>query len=1704
MPLMNHPVAFARPACSASSLQRYAADSTTAAAAHPKTKPLIHSVSRRFSRLLFACAPLLLGAAALVPATPAQAQVVDICDRTAQVETAILAKLSHSDCSAVTSAELAGIGGTLALNSKGITSLQAGDFSGLSSVTSLNLASNSLTSLPDGVFGELIYLTSLDLGSNQLASLPDEIFNSPAKLTDLDLSGNSGAPFTVTLSLIAGDFNTVRVQMTSSAWATFGVPLVAGNGTLSMSSVTIPKGATLSNAVAFTPDSDSNTVSTVSIDTLPTLPTNFAGLTLAKGSSLTMIQGGICTRSPKVRAYILNALSGVSDCGEVTATHLASLTGTMTLSAQGATTLQAGDFAGLSGLTGLDLANRNIASLPQGVFGDLAKLTTLNLSGNSLTELPAGVFAGLSSLSSVDLSGNTGAPFTLPLVLREDGNGGVHVYLEHGAPRALSIPLQVAGGSLSASSVTIAAGATISQTVTYTADGSGDAMSVSFGVTLPSAGTGVQLGAGASLTFADDGICGRTWQVQTAILAWLEQNDCGAVTRDDLAGIGGTLDLSGFGIASLRYGDFSGLSSLTGLGLSDNELTSLPEGVFSGLSSLESLILQNNALTSLPSGVFSGLSSLEYLELNHIALTSLPEGVFSGLSSLEILYLQNNALTSLPSGVFSGLSSLEYLNLNGNALTSLLSGVFSGLSSLEYLNLNGNALTSLPEGEFSGLSSLETLYLGGALTSLPEGVFSGLSSLDDLSLGGALTSLPEGVFSGLSSLTSLTVRGDALTSLPEGVFSGLSSLTSLTVRGDALTSLPEGVFSGLRSLTDLRLTGTALTSLPEGVFSGLSSLIRLWLQGNALTSLPVGMFSGLSSLTFLRLSDNPGTPFQVELSLESDSATSTVRILAPLGAPEDLAIPLSISGGTVAGSTNATVTIPAGATTSPPVTVDVTAADGVVTVSFDTLPALTPYSVNWKPGINGLTLVAGDAVSFLPDICGHTAQVWIAIRAKLGNKACGLVTNTDLAGISGTLSLNSQTIASLKADDFSGLTSLEGLDLGGNELTSLPTGIFSDLDSLTSLDLSGNSITSLPDGLLGGLSKLVDLDLSSNALASLPDEIFNNPAKLTDLDLSGNSGAPFTVTLSLIAGDFNTVRVQMTSSAWATFGVPLVAGNGTLSMSSVTIPKGATLSNAVAFTPDSDSNTVSTVSIDTLPTLPTNFAGLTLAKGSSLTMIQGGICTRSPKVRAYILNALSGVSDCGEVTATHLASLTGTMTLSAQGATTLQAGDFAGLSGLTGLDLANRNIASLPQGVFGDLAKLTTLNLSGNSLTELPAGVFAGLSSLSSVDLSGNTGAPFTLPLVLREDGNGGVHVYLEHGAPRALSIPLQVAGGSLSASSVTIAAGATISQTVTYTADGSGDAMSVSFGVTLPSAGTGVQLGAGASLTFADDGICARTNRVRDAILASLGESDCSAVTRIALAGIQFLDLSNKSITSLRYGDFSGLSSLEQLYLGDNALTSLPEGVFSGLSSLDDLYLGDNALTSLPEGVFSGLSSLDDLSLSFNALTRLPEGVFSGLSSLNTLQLWNNNLTSLPSGMFSGLSSLESLNLSSNGLTSLPEGVFSGLSSLEILHLLDNGLTSLPEGVFSGLSSLTGPCICTANGLTSLPDGVFSGLSSLDDLAAASDNGLTSLPDGVFNGLSSLHQLHLYQQSLDESSRRRVQRVEQPENTCGLHQQLP
>ena len=75
----------------------------------------------------------------------------------------------------------------------------------------------------------------------------------------------------------------------------------------------------------------------------------------------------------------------------------------------------------------------------------------------------------------------------------------------------------------------------------------------------------------------------------------------------------------------------------------------------------------------------------------------------------------------------------------------------------------------------------------------------------------------------------------------------------------------------------------------------------------------------------------------------------------------------------------------------------------------------------------------------------------------------------------------------------------------------------------------------------------------------------------------------------------------------------------------------------------------------------------------------------------------------------------------------------------------------------------------------------------------------------------------------------------------------------------------------------------------------------VRDAIVdAVLGVNNANDVTEAHLAAIMQLDLNDKQITTLKEGDFSGLSALTRIDLRRNQLTALPEGAFQRLVSIN------------------------------------------------------------------------------------------------------------------------------------------------------------------------------------------------------------
>ena len=255
--------------------------------------------------------------------------------------------------------------------------------------------------------------------------------------------------------------------------------------------------------------------------------------------------------------------------------------------------------------------------------------------------------------------------------------------------------------------------------------------------------------------------------------------------------------------------------------------------------------------------------------------------------------------------------------------------------------------------------------------------------------------------------------------------------------------------------------------------------------------------------------------------------------------------------------------------------------------------------------------------------------------------------------------------------------------------------------------------------------------------------------------------------------------------------------------------------------------------------------------------------------------------------------------------------------------------------------------------------------------------------------------------------------------------------------------------------------------------GICDRTAQVRDVILDQLpNTSDCAAVTGMDLSGIIRLALSEKGITTLKSGDFSGLSNLQHLNLADNELSALPDGIFDNLTGLESLYLYSNRLSELPDGIFDDLTGLEELQFFNNYIRGLPDNIFDNLTGLEGLNLGGNWISELPDGVFENLTGLEALSLGFNDLSELPDGVFDNLTRLYSLGVGNNDLGELPDDVFDNLTGL-GALTLTNIDLRELPDGIFDELTRLDTLVL-SDNDLSELPDGIFDELNGLWTLKL------------------------------
>ena len=766
------------------------------------------------------------------------------------------------------------------------------------------------------------------------------------------------------------------------------------------------------------------------------------------------------------------------------------------------------------------------------------------------------------------------------------------------------------------------------------------------------------------------------------------------------------------------------------------------------------------------------------------------------------------------------------------------------------------------------------------------------------------------------------------------------------------------------------LTGNTISDI--STLTGLTKLIELYLGENSILDLsPLAANTGLGANTEIDVQGNP---------LSYPSIYAYIPTLQARGAYVDFdnrvaAAPLKISGATQQGAPSTTLTNPfvvevqdanGAAFAGVPVTFAVTAGGGTLSIT------------NTMTNANGRaesTLILGSSVgtnTVRVSVQGVSQAATFTAEATTTNTAPvftdGTSTTRAIAeNIAAGINIGA-TIAATDANNDTLTYTLGGTDAASFAIDST-TG---QLKTQTALDYetkSSYSVTvSVSDGNGGSDSITVTINVTD------VDEQQTEQTDVTTYEVGDEIPLP---------SGFNTPRLTMGT------GRSLTADNGTytcVSEDNCIIQNGQVTQGTIE---------VTTVAANTAP------------------MFTDGTST----TRSIAENTAAGVSIGTAITATDTNNDILTYTLSGTEASAFSIDSSTGqLQTKSALDYETKRSYIVTITVSdGTLTDTTSVTINVTDIDETPANRAPVLTEGASTTrtIAENTAAGANIgTAVAATDADNDTLTYTLGGTDAASFNIGSTTGQLQTKASLDYETKRTYTVTITVSDGSLTDTITVTINITDVAETPVVP-----TLNLLSD----RTLEVRDAIVAAVpGVNSANDVTEAHLKTITRLDLNDKSITSLKAGDFNGLSSLRTLYLNDNQLTSLPSNLFSGLITLKDLYLNNNQLTNLPVDLFAGLSSLRQINLHTNRLTNLPPDIFSGLSSLTQLFLRNNRLTSLPADIFSGLLSLQYLYLDGNRLTSLPADLFSGLPSLTQLLLNKNQMSTLSAGMFRGLTAST------------------------------------------------------------------------------------
>ena len=588
-------------------------------------------------------------------------------------------------------------------------------------------------------------------------------------------------------------------------------------------------------------------------------------------------------------------------------------------------------------------------------------------------------------------------------------------------------------------------------------------------------------------------VCDRTAQMRDAIVAATPVSTCGDVTEAHLAAID-SLGVVGTSLSALQTDDFSGLTALTKLNLSNNHFTTIPPQLFN-LFNLTYLNLENNELSGEIPEELSNLTNLTELYLNNNAslIGTLPQSL-TELTKLEKLLFQDTGLCAPLNAAFQtwlqGITETNGSNCGspGTYERSLLVALYNATDGDNWTNktnwLSDNDLStwhgvSVSNGWVTGLDLRDNNLTGTIPAEL--GNVTNLRYLNFYAnqLSGEIPK----ELGNLAKLKSLDFWGNALSGeIPEKL-GNLTNLTYLRLSENELSGSIPVELGNLTNLEHLKLGNNVLSGAIPEELGDLSNLTYLDLGDNALSGSIPKELGKLSKLEYLELDDSAlsgsipkelGKLSKLEY-LELDDSALSGAIPVELGNLTQLNR-LELQGNNLSGA----IPVELG---------NLTILEHLYLENNSSLTGALPQSLT---GLTKLERFFFQGTGLCAPF-NAVFQTWLQSIAETNGSNCARPGTPE----------RSLLVALYNATDGANWTNKTNW-LSDNDISSWH-GVGISNGWVTSLDLRNNNLTSTIPKELGNLTNLEHLELDDNALSGgIPVEL-GNLTNLEHLELDGNA-----------------------------------------------------------------------------------------------------------------------------------------------------------------------------------------------------------------------------------------------------------------------------------------------------------------------------------------------------------------------------------------------------------------------------------------------------------------------------------------------------------------------------------------------------------------------------------------------------------------------